>query len=62
MDRRMKKVVVLKSGRVLMANDSKARVFKSIGNAQSFIQNLVRVSNDLRIKDFEMIRVGSSAL
>jgi len=53
------KVVLLKNGRALKANSAgKARVFKSVKNADNFARNLVRVSNDLKMKDFETVPVG----
>jgi len=50
-----KSTVVLKKGRVLMANTEKARVFKSRWNAEKFVRNMIRMANDLRFKDFEFI-------
>lgn len=53
------KVVLLKNGRALKANgEGKARVFKSIKNADAFARNLVRVSNDLKMVNFETIAIG----
>lgn len=53
------KVVLLKNGRALKANrEGKARVFKSVKNANAFARNLVRVSNDLKFGDFENVPVG----
>ena len=53
------KVVLLKKGKALKANrEGKARVFKSKGNADNFARNLVRVSNDLTMRDFEAVPVG----
>ena len=50
------KGVLLKKGKALMANrEGKARVFKSKGNSNSFAKNLVRVSNDLKMGDFEFV-------
>jgi len=49
------KCTIAKRGRILMANDRIARKFTTKGKALSFIRNLVRVSNDLTIKDFEII-------
>lgn len=52
-----KSTVIIKKGRVLVANKltSKARVFKSRWNAEKFARNLIRVSNDLKFNDFEFI-------
>lgn len=53
------KVVLLKNGRALKANrEGKARVFKSVKNANAFAKNLVRVSNDLKMVDFETVAIG----
>lgn len=53
------KVVLLKKGRALKANrEGKARVFKSVKNAMNFARNLVRVSNDLKIRDFETVALN----
>ena len=53
------KVVLLKKGTALKANrEGKARVFKSVGNAMAFARNLVRVSNDLKLKDFETVALN----
>ena len=53
------KVVLLKNGRALKANrEGKARIFKSVGNAKAFAKNLIRVSNELKMADFETVSVG----
>jgi len=53
------KVVLLKKGTALKANGAgKARIFKSRKNADNFARNLVRVSNDLKMRDFEAVPVG----
>ena len=53
------KCAVTKKGRLLMANSegTKCRVFKSLGKARNFVRNIIKVSNGLTIKDFEMIRL-----
>jgi len=51
------KVVVLKNGRALMANDRKARVFRSKLSAKAFVANLNRVSKRTTLKSFEMVAV-----
>jgi hypothetical protein len=54
-----KSTIVLKNGRALMANrDGKARVFKSRFNAEKFARNMVRMSNELKFKDFEFITIS----
>ena len=54
-----KKVVLLKKGRAIKANAAgKARVFTSANKATKFARNLVRVSNDLKMKDFETVTIG----
>jgi hypothetical protein len=50
-----KSTVVLKKGRAIMANTSKARVFGSKIAAVRFVRNLITVSNSLKMKDFEFI-------
>jgi hypothetical protein len=51
------KVVVLKNGKALMANDRKARVFRSKMAANAFVRNLNRVSKKTTLKSFEMVAV-----
>ena len=53
-----KSTMVIKEGRLLMANANKARVFASRIKAVAFVRNLITVSNALRMKDFEFITVG----
>jgi len=52
-----KSTVIIKKGRVLVANKStsKARVFTARFKAEKFARNLVRVSNSLKFSDFEFI-------
>ena len=56
-----KSTIVLKNGVALKANapgnEVKARVFKSRKNAESFVRNLIRLSNSLKFKDFEFITI-----
>lgn len=53
-----KKTVVLKNGKAIMANKNKARVFGSRIKAVSFVRNLITVSNELKMKNFEFITFG----
>lgn len=53
-----KNTVVLKKGRMIMANTNKARVFASKGRAVRFVRNLITVSNELKMKDFEFITMS----
>jgi len=50
-----KSTVVLKKGRALMANPKKARVFTARFKAEKFARNMIRMSNNLKFKDFEFI-------
>jgi len=50
-----KSTVVLKKGRALMANPNKARVFTARFKAEKFARNMIRMSNNLKFKDFEFI-------
>jgi len=50
-----KNTIIIKEGKVLKANPDKARVFKSRFNAEKFARNMVRMSNNLKFKDFEFI-------
>ena len=50
-----KNTMVIKNGRVLMANPNKGRVFKSRWNAEKFVRNMIRMSNNLKFKDFLFI-------
>ena len=51
------KCVVAKNGRVLMANENRARKFESKAKALAFVRNLNRVSKGTTLKSFEFIAV-----
>lgn len=53
-----KSTLVIKNGRLIMANTNKARVFRSKVAAVRFVRNLLVVSNSLRMKDFEFVTIG----
>ena len=53
-----KSTMVIKNGRLIMANSNKARVFGSKIKALAFVRNLIGVSNSLRMKDFEFVTIG----
>ena len=52
------KTVAIVKGRLVKANENKARVFTSKANAVRFIRNLKRVSNSLRWNEVEFITFG----